>query len=121
MKACKEHWDQLRDKIKERGLDHLVSKDGEQAINRLKKELDDQHHIQDPLLSAWFSIMNNALSMGGMYLLGRDENGNHYCPMCEGNKHTKIEGFSCASEWFIERSVDDQYNKAKEAGLLNNN
>ncbi len=117
MKSCQKHWDQLRKAIEDKGLGHLVSKNGKQVAERLKKELKDEHTIDDPLMSAWFAIMNNALESGGAYLLVMDENGNHYCPMCEGNKHVG----KGTDDWFITNSVNEQFNKAKKAGLLNDN
>lgn len=117
MQACKEHWEQLKKAIEEKGLSNLVSKDGKQVVERIKKELNNEHTIADPLLNAWMAIVNNALGAGGVYLLQKDEEGNHYCPLCEGEKHAG----PGTADWFISNAAEEQCTKAKEAGLLNNN
>ena len=73
---CQKHWDELRKAIKEKGMEHLVSKDAKKAVDRLKKQLGKQPVINDPLMEAHNAIVSAAIKQGGVYLLGEDENGN---------------------------------------------
>lgn len=84
MKMCQPHWDALRKAIEDRGLYHLVAKDGKTAIDNLKAELEGRGDKSnyDPLMTANLMICDTALQMGGLYLL----NGEH-CPLCEAAKH----------------------------------
>lgn len=89
MKFCTNHWEALRKAIEDRGLSHLVAKDGETAASNMKAELEGQKSPQnyDPLMDAHWMITNRALKMGGLYLMTVDADGNHYCPLCEVGKH----------------------------------
>lgn len=84
MQFCKVHWEQLRTAIKERGLDHLVSKSGEEAVQRMVEEIEgvESNNNFDPLIAAHNMILDRALQMGGLYLFSGD-----YCPICEVMKH----------------------------------
>lgn len=117
MQICKDHWAQLRAAINERGLSHLVSTSGIDLSSRLKKELNNEATIQDPLMGANFAIMSNALQHGGLYLMSVDENSNPYCPLCEALKHY---GDNMDQQW-IKFASDEQLDNCKAKGLLNNN
>lgn len=116
MKICQAHWDSLRAAIKERGLDHLGAKNGEEAVERMQDELngvatDDTY---DPLMSANWMISSNALQAGGLYLMGADEKGEQYCPLCEVEKHI---GVGTAAEW-IQGCTDSIRQHCIEKGLI---
>lgn len=99
----------------------LVSKNGEQAIKRVVSELQgsNDNSNYDPLMAANFAIWNNALSAGGMYLMGVDERGNQYCPLCELVKHAKVaDGQIPADEQWIEGCCDGQLSICREMGLV---
>jgi hypothetical protein len=89
MKICESHWEKLRAAIKVRGIYDLVSDSGEEAIKRTVEVINGVDTVEnfDPLLSANYMICGNALSAGGLYLMGVDESGKHYCPLCEAEKH----------------------------------
>lgn len=84
MKFCQDHWNNLREAISARGLDHLVARSGEEAIQRAEQEINNTatDANYDPLMSAHWMIMGNALQGSGLYLMTGD-----YCPLCEVNKY----------------------------------
>jgi hypothetical protein len=90
MKFCQTHWDQLKQAVKAKGLFDLVSTDGKEVMQKVVGELEGAKPTLenfDPLLAANNLIWANAIKCGGLYLLGRDEKGNEYCPVCEADKH----------------------------------
>lgn len=91
MKMCMVHWTLMRASIEEHGLDGLVAKSGEAALEALvddvKQVPDPKNERFDPLMSMNWHFMNGALERGGLYLLGVDEKGEQYCPLCEYEKH----------------------------------
>lgn len=90
MKFCDEHWTQLRDAIKVRGLFDFVSGSGEEAVKNLVSASErPTKKNYDPLMSAHNMIIGNAINAGGAYLLGVNPDGpeGHYCPVCEAEKH----------------------------------
>ncbi len=117
MRFCKEHWEALSAAIKEKGLWGLVSKSGEAAKNKFLKEIKGGYLIKDPLMTANFAIMNNAIERGGIYLLTNDENGKPYCPLCEVKKNI---GEDEDKKWIV-YAVNEQYDIAIKTGILNKN
>jgi hypothetical protein len=115
MKFCAAHWTQLRSAIEDRGLMRFVSNNGEQAATKIEAELSGAPRAEtwDPLMAANFAIWNNALEMGGGYLIFGDEDGNPYCPICEPIKHN-----SYPAEWWINHAADEQLDRAKELGFV---
>lgn len=94
MKFCQPHWDMCREAIKDRGMDGLIAKSSEAAMENELKALDGQQPDFDPLMSMHWYFTNNALRSGGLYLMCSNEDGSnegHYCPLCEFEKHS--EGF----------------------------
>lgn len=81
MKFCDNHWESLKDAIEIRSLSHLVSKNEEDAAARIQKELDGKHSLDnyDPLLNAYWMLMQKAVEMGGIYMMSND----NICPLCE--------------------------------------
>lgn len=116
MKFCQPHWDKLREAIKARGMWHLVAKSGEAAVERMKAEL--QHGAAasddtwDPLMNCHWMILGRSLELGGLYLMGRDDAGNDYCPVCEAVKHGQSE-----TNW-IEGPAEASLSYAREHNLL---
>ena len=118
MKMCMPHWDALRQAITDRGLDKFVSNSGEDAAQKLANQLEPgmgKVESYDPLMNAFISIMSNALDNGGPYLLMEDPDGNHYCPLCEAEKHSGNPGI--AERW-IGYASDEQLECAREYGLI---
>lgn len=121
MKMCQIHWDQLRASIEANGLMGLVSKDGAVAVEKIKREFDNQGTAADnydPLMAANFAIWSNAVHMGGLYLIEGDKNGNPYCPICEAVKNSPDDIPQHKAEWWINNAVCDQVVRAREMGLI---
>lgn len=118
MKFCMNHWEELKNAIKERGMWNLVAIDGHAAIYRTKQELEGTatDSTYDPLMAANFMISGKALEMGGLYLLS-----GNYCPLCELelNKPTDSEEYekNWATIW-IQECTDSILNYCKERKLL---
>lgn len=87
MKICQEHWAKLKAAISERGLDHLVAKSGEEAFDGVVTELQGGKSEYDPLMSCNNMIWNVGLQQGGLYLMGKKEDGTQFCPICESLEH----------------------------------
>jgi hypothetical protein len=47
MKICESHWDKLRTAIDERGLSHLVAKDGAKAASQIAAQLNGSEAKED--------------------------------------------------------------------------
>lgn len=77
MNFCQDHWTRLREKIEERGLGHLIARDGEtaaaQMADQLKRNEEDPTPVNfEPLLGAWGAIGSNvaqAIGPGALYVL----------------------------------------------------
>jgi hypothetical protein len=115
MRICLDHWGLLKKAMEDRGLMKFVSNSGQVVVEKLQSELAGAPKIEtwDPLMAANLAIWNNALEMGGLYLMGTDENGSEYCPICESVKN---EG--PAVEWWITSAADEQLGRAKELGVI---
>lgn len=79
---CKPHWLALREAVKSRGMERLISKGGEAAARQAADELRvgnarDSEGF-DPLLRAWGMINSQGLKMG----MGLVE-----CPLCFVQRH----------------------------------
>lgn len=78
MKICAEHWAALRAAIDKRGLTAFVAKDGATAMAQMVKQIESRDTGKatfDPLMSAHWAIVNNAMStldragMNSLYLM----------------------------------------------------
>jgi hypothetical protein len=63
--------------IDERGLSHLVAKDGFQAAKNTLAEAKGEPSNYDPLMSAHWMILDQAMQVFGLEIMG------DYCPLCE--------------------------------------
>jgi len=90
MQICEDHWDKLRQAIHDRGLSHLVSRDGDEVANRMKAELEGRASVftWDPLLDVNNRIMCRALEVGGLAMLHPKEDGKPRCPICHAMEHS---------------------------------
>lgn len=115
MRMCSEHWSQLKQAIDDRGLTHLIAKDGKTAFRQIQEDLSGapEKETFDPLMAANFAIWSNAIDMGGLYLMGHDDQGNEYCPVCESTKHN-----GPSEDWWINNAANDAYTRAVEYGLV---
>src|SRR5512138_3437959 len=94
VKFCQSHWDKLRAAIDARGLSRFIAKDGTEALRRTTIELEQQKSVReswDPLMSAHWAIVNNAMSStpAGLALMAPNEDGSDRCPLCyiNGERH----------------------------------
>lgn len=115
MKFCEKHWTELRQAIDTRGLSHLIHQGGEAAASAIERELKGiaTKADYDPLMDAHNMIAAQALRVGGLYLMGADEQGNQYCPLCEVDKNIS-EGV--AGEW-ITGCTDSILKHCQDTGL----
>lgn len=84
MRFCLDHWQQLREAIAARGLEHLVAGDGQSAAANLASAVESGATVAnfDPLIYAHNSILANAIHLAGLAVLVHDENGAERCPLC---------------------------------------
>ncbi len=112
MKFCDPHWVALKKAIDDRGLGHLNSKSGEEAVARLLDQVDGpKKQTYDPLMSAHNMITANAIHAGGLYLLTGD-----HCPLCELDKH-KAQMGECSEDW-IKNAADGALRYCRENKLV---
>lgn len=131
MKLCQSHWDKLKAKISELGLEPLVAKSGEEAAAKALEDLkraqsgDDSGMTKetfDPLMGANYAIWSNALHSVGLVLMEQNEDGSDRCPLCfmqtTHDKHcTEPECKQNYDDW-ITYAVRDMHERAKELGLI---
>jgi hypothetical protein len=125
MKFCTRHWEALRTAIKDRGLDGLVAKSGEEVVKRLSKELDDgESHKStfEPLMGAHNAIVMRALDIVGLNLMARNDDGSDRCPICylqaSHDEGCKEEGCKHSFEPWIVYAADDARKEAVRLGLM---
>lgn len=113
MKACQPHWDLLRLAIDKHGLGHLVPTNGHDALAAITKQMNGQGKPADfdPLMAAWFAILDNLARAGGAGILMIDG-----CPICYANDaHTEhCEDPNCTfsyNQWIIKAAHDMAVNK----------
>lgn len=136
MKMCMPHWNTLKEKISNKGLDHLVASSGEiaaaQTADQLRTNEVNPNNF-DPLMHAHWGILGNSMRMleragiNPLYLLGGDPpDGRNDCPVCELNYLHKT---SCTNplctldketgyDWMLDRAVGDAFDRAVELKLI---
>lgn len=144
MNICQDHWDRLREKMKERGLENIGAMSPEVAVVQLIDQVEKDEVTKtnfDPLMSAYFAIGANAMETiswaGGnpLYLITAGEEEPCELPggegrtwpkcslcylnmahelTCSGCDLPKINGF----DYMLDRAADDSLAKAKELGLV---
>lgn len=84
MKFCQPHWEELREKIRERGLYGLVATSGEQAVAQLVDGVENgtKKTNFDPLMAAHNQLVSNAIGVVGLALMMLNEDGSERCPVC---------------------------------------
>jgi hypothetical protein len=65
MRFCGDHWSTLRAAIDERGLSHLIPKDGKAAAAAMRDEMENGRNPSnyDPLMAAHWGIVENAMEL----------------------------------------------------------
>lgn len=121
MRMCAPHWEKLRAAIKARGIDHIGAKNSVEAHANMVAELEGQSSNYDPLMSCHWMITNQALRMGGLYLMTQKEDGSEYCPICEALLHmTPSEGTTKEQQeksW-IDGPADAALEECRKLGLV---
>ena len=124
MKWCQEHWDAMKEKVRELGMWHLVAPNAEAAIEAMKEDIEaaGEHRESkaafDPLMSAFWAINGRALAMGGLYIMSEP-----VCPLCELDKHAPSdapipEGFASHAAAWIDGCMRAQREGARNRGEL---
>jgi hypothetical protein len=111
MQICQDHWHELKNAIRQRGLWTLVAHDGYIAaplVTRDQYENSDAPTL-DPLVTAGLMISDQALRAFGSYLLTRS-----YCPLCEVEQNL---GQGTSLEW-IEADADSVLHLCQERQLI---
>jgi hypothetical protein len=102
MKICDKHWTMLREAIQIRGLMHLVAKEGNEAAARIAEEIKGKEAPYDPLMSCNWMVTNEALRLGGLYLLNKAD----CCPICEAMEKLNGTPMNEAKELWTSREVE---------------
>lgn len=115
LEMCSLHWDKCKEAIRQRGLWHLVSIDGEEVMEKLKDRIENGEESQrssyDPLVDLNIMLTSEALRCGGLYLMSPEED---FCPLCEAEKHTED---SEMGQIWIDGASDAIFDYCKEKGL----
>jgi hypothetical protein len=138
MKFCQKHWDTLRQKIADRGLDHLVAQGGPMATAQMADQIKTREVTRDnfdPLMAAHWAIVGNAMEMlsragiDPLYLLGDGRSapdGRNDCPLCELNYLHKtgctdprcVLDKEAGYDWMLDRAADDSLDQARDLKLI---
>jgi hypothetical protein len=90
MKVCPDHWEELKQVIKAKGLYDFVAGNGKEAMSRILGQFEGERETKqnfDPLMACNSLLWGNALKCGGLALMGTDETGGEFCPVCEAYEH----------------------------------
>lgn len=121
MKMCKVHWDELREKIRERGLYGLVATSGEQAVAQLVDGLENgpKKTNFDPLMAAHNQLVSNAVNVAGLALMMMNEDGTERCPVCYlVEKCPCGKGADCPFTTWLTKAADGAREYAIQLGLV---
>lgn len=147
MNICQEHWDALRAKIIERGLEHLIAQGGASAAEKMKEMVEGEAATKEnfePLIDAWGNLGSNVMETisrakgDPLYLMtpgpedpvegypGYEDRTWPKCGVCYlGLAHE----MACKDprcelpkvngyDWMLDRAADDAQATAKELGLI---
>ena len=106
---CKDHWEQCHQAIKDRGLWHLVSEDGEEAVERTISGAEREF---DPLLLLNLMITQAAIGCLGELLKGDEP----VCPLCRLDDCGGDSDGETSEDW-IKGAADTIEEKCKELNL----
>lgn len=130
MQMCQDHWDKLKQAIKDRGLDHLGAKNAQEIIQDAKDQIAGKETGFDPLMACNWMIHSKALEVGGMQLLFPNEDGSLKCSICEAIKH-RHDSYSqqelaaygevtleMVEKFWIDGPADSVLERCRELGLV---
>ena|SRR3990172_1832585 len=115
---CQVHWNKLRAALAARGIDHLGAKNGQELLENVKTELVGGKPDYDPLMDCNNMIFSRGLEMGGLYLMGRKEDGSSYCPICEATTHQTAYSKEDHEKYWIDGPADAALAQCRELGLV---
>lgn len=105
MQPCQEHWDKLRKAIDDRGMGHLVAKDGKNLIEKFDEfkavgaETLDNF---DPLMAAFMGTVARLVKQSGnAAILENNPDGSERCMWCYVNEKCECgrPGKKCGEAW----------------------
>jgi hypothetical protein len=117
MKFCQSHWQALRSAVRERGMEHLVAKSGEDAhaamVRQVKGEPEERDDF-DPLMSATWMIYGRFIETVGLEAMQGEK-----CPLCECREGYRQAG-TCdnGDEIWIAGCTDSLLEEARERNLV---
>ena len=82
MKLCALHWRSLQLEIQRAGMWAEVANKEAPACT-LVEVLENVPRKFDPAIEAQLVLYSHAIKVGGQYLMGPNEFGGEYCPVCE--------------------------------------
>lgn len=117
MQMCQPHWEQMKQAVKDRGMWHLVARDGKEAVDAAVRQLEGEENASDwdPLMAMNWNFFSAALEYGGLGVMGEDENGNQYCPLCLAKNHGEVPEMD---KMWVDGCADAMLGHAREAGLV---
>jgi hypothetical protein len=125
MKFCQPHWDKLRAAICERGMEGLIAKSDAEAVARLVADVENpkvRSVAFDPLMTAHFGILDNAMRVAGSAVMESNANGSPRCPICflqtEHDKACKDPACEQSYDKWIDCAADEALEQAKNFGLV---
>lgn len=111
MQICQNHWHELKNAIRQRGLWKLVTPDGYHAANASSQELEIKLQISpsDPLMAASLMILQQACLAFESYQVT-----DCACPLCEVDRNL---GVGMAIEW-VDTDADLLLQVCRERDLI---
>lgn len=111
MQICQDHWHELRNAIRQRGLWELVASGTPPTLQVTGQEAEPPQEMLDPLRTTSLMISDQAVMAFGSYLLTRND-----CPLCEVEYNL---GKGTSLEW-IDVDADIVLVLCKERHLIRN-
>lgn len=120
MQMCKPHWEELKTKLKERGLGKFIAKDGAEVIERLHGDDVTKTDAErfEPLMSAYMAITMNSMEAAGLAIMMPAADGSDTCPLCYLVSHCECGKDDCSFKTWLDHAVEDQVDRAGKLGLL---
>jgi len=116
MKLCQNHWDELVQAIKDRGLSKLNSTTSKEAMRRMVDSVGEQAITAsnfDPLINANMAIWSNSIEVVGLEILQLEG-----CPVCFLIENCGCGSDDCEYRKWVGYAADDQVVEAKKHGFV---
>lgn len=111
MRMCQKHWDMIRARLKELGVDHLGAKTGEEARAAIITEMEGRgaENEFDPLMSCNNMIFEQGLKRNGPEMLLPEPA--EQCPICLALKQYEV-------QFWINGPTQAAYEECARLGLV---